>query len=1155
MRRETLFVIILHLIFFSTVFSQVETPGFYESFISNPINKDNFIPPSPEAASLGVYGNVPVSLYTGTTQINIPLCEAKSGGLVLPVSLSYNSSGIKVRDVSSRIGLGWSLNAGGVITRVINGRPDNSKAALPPPNDDCSEEGSGIWYEDLANWGPYNEHLKDQPDKYYYNFASYTGSFYINSSGNVISGNPNDLVFEAELGEEQYCTTTEMIGFKITTSEGIIYFFNPKEKSSTIQTNGYYNDPENELASSLFNNPITGVSAWYLSRISHPVFGEITLEYDDIGTIRPEDEYYFQQSQWREREHGSGCHCGNHFTEQYPGSSPPGWSLNTGWVPRTKILEAKVLSKIIFLDGYLKFNHEERWDIRGDKKISSIDIFKRGQKVKTISFNQSYWVPANAGNSYKSKRLRLDGIEILDNNGVPLSHLPHSFEYNSTEMPPRDSYETDAWGYYNNNDANSFLPKIYLYEGPIGERYSFLNRGIPALTTYNGADRSSQEEYMKACTLERINYPTGGSTEFEYEIHSFEHLGVTFSGGGLRIKKTKDYPGSSTQSPVVNSYEYIDENGNTTGTVGGIPQLAYICSTPDANDIYAHPMRAGLSRNGLGVVDGSWIGYKSVKKREGAGNGHTISEFTNHNDQPDIETQFMSGVDVYQEDISDWFLPVLWQYDKWPFLPSNSRHLRRGIIKCFEVYNENGVLLNQEKSDYDFVTKDQFSYEMRPIFSFDKYGELACQSEYTVSTINQDFEKACLIGKEISTYGVLKNITYEYGPDHEKPILMTSSNSDGSITVTKIKYAYDYRIEHGEFTSYQGEALLELQNQQRNPPIEIQTFKTNTSTGESQILSGSIIEYRKFGNITMLHKGYSMAIGQYETVTSLNERFSDYLPSLEWEKDPSYYQTISFEDFNPQGRPLSIKRSNSSTSESFLWNDDTNELLALFINASPSEVAFTDFSPNTFENDNSLVVFDAGAGKFNSHQAIMPNSGEEETAWGPSIKIVPEEQSGKYIARAWVKVDASSYVENSAKLAISTFNAGVGGHEVFPTGVSSSWKSQGIQYQQGEWEVYEIEIDLDLIKAESSSTETLGIRFHIYGTNTQSSIQIDALSLHPSDGIMSSFIYNERGEVISKSGNTGSVSSYEYDAFDRLILSRDNDENILQLINYNYTNH
>src|SRR5688572_27480870 len=56
------------------------------------------VPPSPEAAALGAYGNVPVSLYTGTPNISIPLYQIQGSSLSLPISLSYNASGFKPQD-------------------------------------------------------------------------------------------------------------------------------------------------------------------------------------------------------------------------------------------------------------------------------------------------------------------------------------------------------------------------------------------------------------------------------------------------------------------------------------------------------------------------------------------------------------------------------------------------------------------------------------------------------------------------------------------------------------------------------------------------------------------------------------------------------------------------------------------------------------------------------------------------------------------------------------------------------------------------------------------------------------------------------------------------------------------------------------------------
>jgi hypothetical protein len=82
------------------------------------------IPPSPNAASLGQYGDVSVSNNTGVPSISIPLYTVKSVGIELPISLSYHGSGIKVAQEASWVGLGWALNTGGVITRAVRGSDD-----------------------------------------------------------------------------------------------------------------------------------------------------------------------------------------------------------------------------------------------------------------------------------------------------------------------------------------------------------------------------------------------------------------------------------------------------------------------------------------------------------------------------------------------------------------------------------------------------------------------------------------------------------------------------------------------------------------------------------------------------------------------------------------------------------------------------------------------------------------------------------------------------------------------------------------------------------------------------------------------------------------------------------------------------------------------
>ncbi len=80
--------------------------------------------PSPQSAAYTRYGEYPVDYSTGVPKIEIPIYTLNTGDYELPISISYHASGIKVLDVSGSVGLGWTLNAGGVITRTVCGMPD-----------------------------------------------------------------------------------------------------------------------------------------------------------------------------------------------------------------------------------------------------------------------------------------------------------------------------------------------------------------------------------------------------------------------------------------------------------------------------------------------------------------------------------------------------------------------------------------------------------------------------------------------------------------------------------------------------------------------------------------------------------------------------------------------------------------------------------------------------------------------------------------------------------------------------------------------------------------------------------------------------------------------------------------------------------------------
>lgn len=82
------------------------------------------IPPSLNAQSFLQNIHHPVSYHTGTVNVEIPIYTMELKDISIPISLGYNTSGIKVEQEASTVGLGWVLNAGGAITKTIMGEND-----------------------------------------------------------------------------------------------------------------------------------------------------------------------------------------------------------------------------------------------------------------------------------------------------------------------------------------------------------------------------------------------------------------------------------------------------------------------------------------------------------------------------------------------------------------------------------------------------------------------------------------------------------------------------------------------------------------------------------------------------------------------------------------------------------------------------------------------------------------------------------------------------------------------------------------------------------------------------------------------------------------------------------------------------------------------
>lgn len=142
--------------------------------------------PTPQASDLGRYGDVPVSLNTGTLSLSIPLHSVTVRGVTLDISLDYDGSGVRMNSLPGPMGYGWTLRCGGVITRSLNGEYDEftngshfsyfqSYDTIPQMLASSSTE----WQLKSAS----QQGADLQPDMFYFNFMGMTGRFFLGNDG------------------------------------------------------------------------------------------------------------------------------------------------------------------------------------------------------------------------------------------------------------------------------------------------------------------------------------------------------------------------------------------------------------------------------------------------------------------------------------------------------------------------------------------------------------------------------------------------------------------------------------------------------------------------------------------------------------------------------------------------------------------------------------------------------------------------------------------------------------------------------------------------------------------------------------------------------------------------------------------------------------
>jgi len=456
------------------------------------------IPASPNAASLGKYGEIPVSLYTGIPSISIPIYEINEGRIKLPISLSYHAGGIKVEEIASWAGLGWSLSSGGSISRTVMGLPDEGNDAvygsgyfntlndlrLKPLIDSPQ---STLWWKNQIAYRLTK--VKDaEPDIFTVSAGGFSGKFFYSQEEQRFFSVPASNLKISKIDDPN----NGSFKFEITDENGLIYTFD------VLETNRVF-----DYLPNITDREIDFPTSWFLSSIYDPVTKKsVTFSYINVPisyeTMKSEVQYYGLSQAYFENNK----------------------NVNVNHISSVR------LTNIYFGNGnHIDFvtSSTSRLDLTNDKSLQFVKVYNGTREIKRVELKHTYFQSDNIPDlssdlpnihSY-AKRLKLDSlIEYDPETNLKISR--HAFEYDPYTLPNRLSYAQDLWGYCNGqSNYPSLIPAQTIYSG---ENYVHLP----------GSNRNINSYASQACILKKIIYPTGGHTEFEYENNRIPYTGELY---------------------------------------------------------------------------------------------------------------------------------------------------------------------------------------------------------------------------------------------------------------------------------------------------------------------------------------------------------------------------------------------------------------------------------------------------------------------------------------------------------------------------------------------------------------------------------------------------------------------------------------------------
>ncbi|HCT29971.1 MAG TPA: hypothetical protein DIW31_04400, partial [Bacteroidales bacterium] len=472
------------------------------------------IPKSPTAQSIEQYGNLGANTSKGTLDVKIPIFSFEVDGVKIPIELVYNSSGVRVNDLSTSVGQNWSLVADGRVNRNIVGLEDeNMYGYLNMPNQykpsvlgwnnlqDCNQK--------LDLFELFGENGVDcSPDNFNYSFNGYSGDFVffkdVNNNISIYKQTIDRIKLNNTLNSELHSSFTAEDGL------GNTYEFGGDISHVEVNANTSRSNSQQPGApiATVYGQGITG---WLLKKITTKNNLNIEYKYKKVSITNCSLLTSMQQV----------------FSPLSEGQNGPIDDIirNSSEFDYESCLVDSIISpKYLVLFTYTDDDNLALWKT----KLTNIKVVDRVKGSTIKEYNLSYLV--------RNGRLFLSSV------GQNPSNLakPYILDYNNLyDVCAYGAMAQDLFGYQNGQYSNNSLVPITKVEfqyvdNTNGNRYVCPNSIIIG-------------------SLKSITYPTGGRTEISYEPNYEVTNNKVYYAAGIRVKRTEDYENNT----LVRSKNYL----------------------------------------------------------------------------------------------------------------------------------------------------------------------------------------------------------------------------------------------------------------------------------------------------------------------------------------------------------------------------------------------------------------------------------------------------------------------------------------------------------------------------------------------------------------------------------------------------------------------